>query len=75
MFGGLQQGFRWNATNVGAGTARCRAAFVVAPGIDTGSGKTELCSTNCCDIAARAAADYDDIKLFAHGFILISDCF
>src|SRR5690606_35591658 len=66
MLGRLQQGFRRNAADVGAGTARCGAALGIAPGIDASNRLPELGSTNRSDVAAGAGANHHYVKLFGH---------
>src|SRR5262249_9705357 len=57
---GIQQGFTRDAADIQAGAAK-GPAF-----IDTRGLHTELGRANCRDIAARAAADHDEIKSVRH---------
>ena len=66
MLAGLQQGLGGNAADVGASAAGCGATGRVFPLVDTGHVEAQLGRTNGRDIAAWAAADDDDVKIFAH---------
>src|SRR5690606_34301144 len=64
VFGGAEQRLGRNAADVDAGTAQCRVTF------DAGDGKAELRGTNAGDIAARSAAEHDDVEMLgrSHAF-------
>ncbi|MPM99020.1 hypothetical protein SDC9_146210 [bioreactor metagenome] len=66
VFRRLQQRLRRNTAHVGASTTGSRAASSVLPLVDTGHVEAQLCCTDCSDVAARACADDDDVKLLAH---------
>ncbi len=66
ILGGLQQGFRGNAANVGAGAAQRRLAVGVRPLVDAGGLQAQLRRANRGDVAARPAADYCYIKGLGH---------
>jgi hypothetical protein len=63
---GLQQGFRRNATHVGARTAKGWAPSSTFPFIHTGHLKTQLGCAYGGNITTRAATNDDHIKLFTH---------
>ncbi len=67
MLGRLQQRLGWDAANVGTGAARSGAAGGVLPLVDAGDLQTQLCGAYGGNVAAWAAADDDDVELFAHG--------
>ena len=71
MFGRLQQRFRRDAAHVGAGASGRRAALVIFPFVDAGAAKAQLRSADGRDIAAGAAADDDNVKIFRHNQIQI----
>ena len=66
VFRRLQQGFRWNATDVGAGAAGRGFAGRRAPFVYAGCFETQLCGANGSNIAAGAAPDNDDIECVCH---------
>ena len=66
VFRGLQQRLGRDATHVQAGTTQRRLAFRVFECIDASGIETQLGSTNGSHITARAATDYNYIKLLAH---------
>ena len=66
MLARLQQCFRRDAADVGAGAAGRWATLVVFPLIDAGGVEAELRGPDRGHVAARAAADDDDIKLLGH---------
>ena len=60
---GLQQRLGRDAAHVGAGAARGRPARLVLPLVDARGVETELRRADGGDVAARAAADDDDVEL------------
>ena len=65
VLGRLQQRLGGNAADVGAGAAQGRAALGVLPLVDAGDVEAELRRADGGDVAAGAAADDDDVELFA----------
>ena len=74
VLGRLQQRLGGDATNVGAGTTRCRAALLVLPFVDAGGVEAQLGCTDGGDVAAGAATDDDHVKILAHVCIPDSLC-
>ena len=66
VFRRFQQRLGRDATHIGAGAARSSAARSVLPLVDTGDVETQLCSADGGNVATRATANDDDIKLLAH---------
>ena len=69
MLAGLQQRLGWDAAHVGARSPGRRPALFVLPLINTGYVKAQLGRADGGDIATRAAANDDHVKLFAHNFL------
>src|SRR5208282_289266 len=63
----LQQGFRRDAADVGAGSAGRRLAVGGGPVVDAGGPEAELGGAYGGDVAARSGADDDDIERIGHG--------
>ena len=70
MLGRLQQRFRRDAADVGAGTARRGAALGVRPLVDASDGKAQLRCADGGDVAARARTDDHYVKLFSTHVLL-----
>ena len=66
IFRGLQQRFRRNAADIGAGAARCGLAVRRAPLVDAGDLHAELGSADGCNVTAGTGADYDYVEVFSH---------
>src|SRR3990167_8231693 len=69
MLGRLQQRLGGDAAHVRAGAAGGRTALVVLPLVDAGHVEAQLRGADGADVAAGAAADDDDVELFAHGLL------
>ena len=67
-FAGIQQGLRWDAAHVQAGTAGGRLAVLAGKQVDTSRFQTQLRGPDCCHVAAGTGANYDYIKFFCHDF-------
>ena len=62
----LQQSFGRNTSHIGTSAARCGAALVVFPLVNTGHLKTQLRCTDGRNITTGATTNHYYVKLFTH---------